>query len=107
MLPFWTAQLELAAKGAGDVGRDESGYELRREGVHHGDAATEAELRHEVDAGVNGVLVMLDQLPAEDLEREVAFHGRDGDRRARVHELIETLIVVHLEEHVDQVAALS
>ena len=107
MLPFWTAQLELASKGAGEVGRDESGYEMRREGVHRGDAANEAELRLEVDTGITGVLALLDGLPAEDLEREVLFHGRDGDRRARIHELIDFLVVGHFEEHVDQVAALS
>jgi len=42
----------------------------------------------------------------DDLERTVVFHNRQGNREARVGELLQTLIVSHLEDHVEQLASL-
>jgi hypothetical protein len=107
MIPFWTEQLRLAAAGSGNVGRDQAGYQHRRQGIDRGDAATEAELRLALDEGIAGVLVLLDGLSAGDLERQVVYHSRDGDREARVGELLEMLVVGHLEEHLQQLASLG
>ena len=50
---------------------------------------------------------MMALLTPEDLDRTVDFHNRQGNRQARVGELLQTLIVSHLEDHVEQLAALD
>jgi hypothetical protein len=35
------------------------------------------------------------------------FRSRDGDRPARLDELLEMLVIGHLEEHITQLAALD
>ncbi len=107
MLPYWTDQIRRAAAGAGKVGRDEAGAANRRQGIDRGDAAAEAELKRAVDRGIAGVLKLLDKLSAADLERTVVFHNREGDREARVGELLQRLVVRHLEEHLEQLAGLA
>lgn len=107
MLPYWTDQIRRAAAGAGKVGRDEAGAANRREGIDHGDAAAEAQLKRAIDRGIAGVLKLMDKLSPEDLDRRVAFHNRDGDREARLGELLQMLVVRHLEEHVTQLAGLG
>jgi hypothetical protein len=107
MLPYWSEQLRRAAAGSGEVGRDQSGYQLRRQGIDRGGAATEAELKLAVDQGIAGVLELLDGLAPGDLERQVVYHSRAGDREARVGELLELLVVGHVEEHVLQLASLT
>jgi hypothetical protein len=107
MLPFWTEQLKLAAAGSREVGRDEAGYQHRRQGIDRGGAATEAELKLAVDEGIVGVLGLLDGLSPADLERHVVYHSRDGDRDARVGELLEILVIGHVEEHLQQLASLN
>src|SRR4029077_3901777 len=107
MLPYWTDQLRRAAAGAGRGGRDEEGTAERRHGIDHGDAAAEAELKRAVDKGIGGVLKLMDKLTPDDLERTVVFHNRAGDREAHVGELLQFLIVRHVEEHVAQLAELG
>jgi hypothetical protein len=107
MLGYWTVQLRNAAAGARDVGRDEEGQRKRRQGIDGGNAATEAELKLAVDHRIGGVVDLLDTLTPADLDREVLYHGRDGDRVARVGELLEFLLVGHVEEHVSQLASLA
>lgn len=107
MIPFWTEQLRSAAAGSGEVGRDQAGYQLRRQGIDRGEAATEAELKLAVDQGIARVLELLDGLVPDDLERQVVYHSRAGDREARVGELLELLVVGHVEEHVLQLASLT
>jgi DinB superfamily len=107
MIPFWTEQLRSAAAGSGEVGRDQAGYQLRRQGIDRGEAATEAELKLAVDEGIAGVLDLLDELSPTDLDRQVVYHARDGDREARIGELLELLVVGHVEEHVLQLASLT
>lgn len=107
MLPFWTDQLRRAAAGSGEVGRDQAGYQHRRQGIDRGEAATEAELKLAVDQGIAGVLGLLDGLSPSDLERQVVYHSRDGDREARVGELLDMLVIEHVEEHVSQLANLG
>lgn len=107
MIPFWTEQLGRAAAGASDVGRDQVGYQHRREGIDRGEGTTEAELKLAVDRGIGGVLELLDGWSPGDLDRQVVFHSRDGDREARVGELLDFLVVHHLEEHLEQLATLG
>jgi hypothetical protein len=107
MLPYWTDQIRRAAAGSGKVGRDETGAAMRRDGIDHGDAAGEAELKRAVDRGLADLLKLLDKLSAEDLERKVVFGNREGQREARVGELLQMLLVGHVEEHVAQLASLD
>ena len=107
MLDYWTAQVRGAIDGSGAMGRDEEGTAKRREGIEQGNAATEADLKRGVDEKIGRVLVMLAAMEPEDLERKVDFHNREGNREARVGELLQILVVSHLEAHVEQLAALD
>jgi len=107
MLPFWTEQFQRAAAGSGKVGRDQAGTAKRRQGVDHGEAATEAELKLSVDKGIAGALKLLGTLTPADLERIVVYTRRDEVRDVRLGELVQTLIVVHVEEHLEQLAGLA
>jgi hypothetical protein len=107
MLPFWTEQIRQAGEGSGKVGRDQEGATHRRQGIDQGNAQTEGELRLSVDDGIEGVLELIEALSPDDLERVVAYHSRDGDRDARLGELLQLLIVVHLEDHLAQLASLG
>ena len=107
MLDYWTTQIQRAIEGSDTMGRDEKGVAGRREGIDHGNAAAEAELKRGIDERIGRVLVMLAAMTPDDLERTVDFHNRQGNREARVGELLQTLIVSHLEDHVEQLAKLS
>jgi uncharacterized damage-inducible protein DinB len=107
MLAYWTDQIRRANDGSGRVGRDQEGATKRRQGIEQGDAAAEAELKLAVDEEIGSVLELLEVLSSEDLERKVVFHNREGDRDARLGELVQRLVVSHLEEHVAQLAGLG
>jgi hypothetical protein len=107
MTDYWIVQLRNAAAGSKDVGRNQEGYQSRRHGIDRGNAATEAELKVAVDGGIGRVIDMLDSFSPADLDREVVYHARAGDQNARVGELLETLLVGHVEEHVSQLESLS
>ncbi|HEY2597058.1 MAG TPA: DinB family protein [Candidatus Dormibacteraeota bacterium] len=107
MLDYWTGQVQGAVAGSGRMGRDEEGTALRRQGIDHGNAASEVELRKAIDQKIGRVLVLLAAMSPDDLELTVDFHNRDGNREARVGELVQNLIVGHLEEHIHQLAGLD
>jgi hypothetical protein len=107
MIDYWTVQLRRAAAGSKDVGRDEEGYQSRRHGIDGGNAANEAELKVAVDGGIGRAIALLDSFSPADLDREVVYHSRTGDREARIGELLEMLLVEHVEEHVSQLAGLD
>lgn len=107
MLFYWHSQLKHAAEGSEIVGRDEAGAQQRRQGIDRGQADREADLRLGVDAGIGSFIDLLDTWSHEDLERTVTFHNRDGERKARIGELVQTLVVGHVEEHVTQLAGLG
>jgi hypothetical protein len=107
MLPFWTEQIRLANAGSGKIGRDESGAKKRREGIDSGDASAEAQLRLEIEEGVGGVLLLMDEMSPADLRREVVYTTRTGIRQADVGELLQLLVVRHLEDHLEQLAELG
>jgi DinB family protein len=107
MLPYWTDQIRRAKAGSERMGRDEEGAANRRRGIEQGDAAGEAELKRAVDRGIEGAVKLLAKLTPEDLDRTVNFHNREGDREARVGELVQILVVGHVEEHVQQLTDLN
>ena len=107
MLDYWTGQIQHAIEGSGTMGRDQEGAALRRQGIDHGNAASEIELRKAVDQRIGRVLVLLAAMSPDDLERTVDFHNREGNRQAGVGELLQMLVVRHLEEHVQQLAGLE
>jgi hypothetical protein len=107
MLGYWHDQIRRASEGSGNVGRDESGAQLRRRGIDRGEAEREPALRAAVDAGIGHFLVLLEAWSPHDLERKVAFHNREGDREARVGELTQMLVVGHVEEHLEQLESLG
>jgi hypothetical protein len=107
MLPFWTDQIRRASEGSGKVGRDQEGATQRRQGIDQGNATTEGELRLSVDVGIERVLELMEALSSDDLERVVAYHSRAGDRDAQLGELLQLLIVGHLEDHLAQLASLG
>jgi DinB superfamily len=107
MLDYWTAQIQSAIEGSATMGRDEQGAALRRQGIDHGNAASEVELRRAIDEKIGRVLVLLAAMSPDDLERTVDFHNREGNRQARVGELLQNLVVGHLEEHIGQLSGLG
>jgi DinB superfamily len=107
MLDYWTAQIQDAIQGSTTMGRDEKGAALRRQGIDQGNGLSEIELRKAVDQKIGRVLVLMAAMGPDDLERTVDFHNREGNRTARVGELLQNLVVGHLEEHVQQLAGLS
>ena len=107
MLDYWTGQIQRSTEGSGTMGRDEKGAALRRHGIDQASSRTEIELRQAIDQKIGRVLVLLAAMSPDDLERTVDFHNREGNRTARVGELLQMLVVRHLEEHVEQLSGLS
>jgi len=107
MLDYWTGQIQGAIKGSPTMGRDEKGAALRRQGIDQGNGLSEIELRKAIDQKIGRVLVLLAAMSPEDLDRTVDFHNREGNRKARVGELVQNLVVSHLEEHVQQLSGLG
>lgn len=106
-LNFWTTQFRAVRSGSNEVGRGEEGAQKRREGIDRGEAVAEEELQQALDDAVGDVLNLLDEMTDEELELEVVFRSREGDRPARLDELLEMLVIGHLEEHIAQLAALD
>ena len=107
MLGYWRNQIRRAHEGSGSVGRDEAGAQLRRRGIDRGEPDREADLKAAVDVEINLMLQEMDAWSPADLERKVVFHNRDGHRDARIGELVQMLVVAHLEEHVAQLSSVG
>lgn len=107
MLPYWTGQIRRAIAGSVEMGRDQEGAAQRRQGIDQGATASEEQLRLAVDEGIEGVVELLALMTPGDLERVVVYHRREGDRDARLGELLQILIVGHLEDHLAQLEGLG
>jgi hypothetical protein len=107
MLDYWAGQVQQTMEGATKMGRDESGTASRRQGIDQESVQSEVELRKAIDGKIGRVLVLMAAMTPDDLERTVDFHNREGDRRARVGELLQNLVVRHLEEHIQQLSELA
>lgn len=108
MVPYWTAQFRAVLEGRAEaVGRDEVGFAQRRMGVDAGREAGEDGLLARIDAGIEGLLALLAELDDADLGRRVVARSPRGDQESTVRELLDRLLVGHLEEHVRQLRTLE
>jgi hypothetical protein len=106
MLPFWTSQMRGIIGGGTEVGRGEAGQLRRRAGIDSGRVASEEDLRGSVAAGVEGLLLLLDEMREEDLDRHAHYRSQSGESDVELRQLLDTLLVGHLEEHVQQLESL-
>jgi hypothetical protein len=107
MLPFWVDQVRGALAGRNELGRGVEGYERRKQGIEAGATLSGEELRLRVEAGVSLASILLDEMAPADLERRVTYRSRDGEDQKSLGELVDQLIVGHLEEHAKQLAELT
>src|SRR5919201_6693966 len=107
MLPFWVDQVRGVLAGRTEIGRGVEGYERRQQGIETGATLSEEQLRTRVEGGVSLAAVLLDEMSPADLERRVVYRRRDGEEEASVGQLVDQLIVGHLEEHAEQLAELT
>ena len=107
MLPFWVDQIRGVLAGRDEMGRGVEGYERRKQGIESGATLSEEELRTRVEAGVSLAAILLDEMAPADLRRRVTYRRQDGSEEVSLGELVEQLIVGHLEEHARQLAELS
>lgn len=108
MVPFWAGQARAVMEGAGEVGRDAAGSARRREWIDRGGMTPEAELRAEVERGLDDLDALLVAMRAEDLERPVLYRTSAGtENRSTLGGFIDTLLVGHLESHLDQLESLT
>jgi hypothetical protein len=107
MLPYWTSQTRAVIGGAGEMGRGEAGYARRREGIDSGKVLSEADLRAQINDGIEGLLLLLQEMRDEDLERPLVYRPKDGDRQETVRSILEDLMVGHLEAHIRQLRELT
>jgi hypothetical protein len=107
MIGFWTEQARAALGGARAVGRGETGTRERQEGVERGSILPEAELRAEIALGLDRLDALLSEVTAGDLEKSIVYRRRGGESETTVGEFIESILVRHLEEHLDQLEELT
>jgi DinB superfamily len=107
MLPFWVDQVRGVLAGRTELGRGVEGYERRKQGIESGATLGEEELRTRVEAGVSLAAILLDEMSPADLERRVTYRSRDGEDQTMLGQLVDQLIVGHLEEHAKQLTELT
>lgn len=99
---FWCGQIASALQGE-EFGRV-PGTTARLDAVLGGAAIGEATLKRRVARGIEDVLKLLERIRPEDLDRTVVMRGRG---EVTVRWALESLLVGHLEEHCDQLYALT
>ena len=108
MVPFWAGQAEAVLGGATTVGRDQAGSARRREGIQRGDVLSEADLRAEVERGLDELDGLLGRIGDEDLDRRVTYRPSSGpEQTTTLGGFLENLLVGHLESHLDQLEELG
>ncbi len=107
MIGFWTDQARAVLGGARVAGRGEAGNQQRREGVDRGSILAEADLRAEVALGLDRLDALLSEVTPDDLEKPILYRSRSGESETTLGEFIETILVRHLEEHLDQLEELT
>jgi len=100
---FWSAELARAMESGGEFGRV-PGSTDRRDAVDGGAKLGEAALKRQAARGVEDVLALLAKLQPADLDRTINMRGRG---EVTVRWALETLLVGHLEEHCNQLYALT
>jgi len=106
-LPFWTDQVRQILAGVTETGRGDAGNVRRRQGIEAKSNDTGDQLRGRVSGAIQEVSDVLATLKDPDLDREFLHRARNGDRRMRLGQFIDELLVGHLEEHVKQISEIS
>jgi hypothetical protein len=101
-LPFWVGELRLALEGQ-PFGR-QPGSTARQQAVDTGRKVGEAELRGRIDAGLDNLQRVLQDIGPEQIDRTVTMRGR-GEETVRW--ALENLLVGHTEAHCEQLAELG
>ena len=102
MLPFWTRQLRQALRGA-PIGRDDDDRLKRQAAVDGSHGRKEAALRKSIDVSCGRLVSLLERLRDDDLRRPLR---RVQGGEITLADALEQFLVGHLEEHLEQVAAL-
>ena len=100
---FWSAELAAAMETGEEFGR-RPGSTGRQDAVDAGAGIGESQLKRRVARGVETVLGLLGKLDPADLERTITMRGRG---EVTVRWALENLLVGHLEQHCDQLYALT
>jgi hypothetical protein len=100
---FWSTEVAAAMESGVEFGR-RPGSTNRQDAVAGGATLGEAELKRRVARGLETLLGFLGKLEPADLERMVNMRGRG---EVTVGWALESLLVGHLEEHCDQLYALT
>jgi len=100
---FWSAELAAAIESGVEVGR-RPGSTNRQDAVAGGAKSGEAALKRQVARGIEDILALLVKLQPADLDRPINMRGRG---EVTVRWALENLLVGHLEEHCNQLYALT
>ena len=100
---FWSAGLAAAIESGEEFGRL-PGSTNRQDAVTGGTRLGEAALKRQVARGIENVLALLGRLQPADLDRTVSMRGRG---EVTVRWALDSLLVGHLEEHCNQLYALT
>src|SRR5579875_1343530 len=80
MLPYWTEQVRAVLAGRTEMGRTGADWQRRQRALESAHDRSEADLRGEVEAGIEGLCTLLATMAEDDLGRRLTFHGHSGDR---------------------------
>ncbi len=100
---FWSAELAAAIESDVEFGR-RPGSTNRQDAVAGGAKSGEAALKRQVARGIEDILALLVKLQPADLDRTINMRGRG---EVTVRWALENLLVGHLEEHCNQLYALT
>jgi len=100
---FWCTELAAAMESGVEFGRL-PGSTNRQDAVARGARTGEAALKRQVARGIENALALLAKLQPTDLDRTINMRGRG---EVTVRWALETLLVGHLEEHCNQLYALT
>ena len=100
---FWSGELAAAIESGEEFGRL-PGSTDRQDAVAGGVKTGEGALKRQVARGIENVLALLVKLQPADLDRTINMRGRG---EVTVRWALESLLVGHLEEHCNQLYALT
>jgi hypothetical protein len=108
MLPYWTDQVRDVLDGRTDtLGRDEAGYEKRREAVDGAKMVGEDELLARIAAGLDDLVILLERMRDADLERQLTQYSHRGSREVDLRHVMDNILVGHVEAHLRQLRELG
>jgi hypothetical protein len=107
MLPLWTGQLRASLSDGTVIGRDTRLVKARQDAIDRAAQQGEQALRAEIDAGLAGLLVLIDDLDEPALDRAVTLISPSEDRETTAAHVLEARLIGHLEGHLDQLASMT